>query len=33
MSEGQCLWHDPGGKYAYLHFTLDAIEYNLAAPS
>lgn len=30
MSEGECLWHAPGGKYAYLQFGLDAIDYNVA---
>jgi hypothetical protein len=26
------IWHAPGGKYAYLQFGLDAIEYNVSAP-
>lgn len=30
MSEGECMWHAPGGKYAYLQFGLDSIEYNVA---
>jgi hypothetical protein len=31
MSEGEGVWHAPTGTYTYLHFDLDAIEYNLAA--
>jgi hypothetical protein len=30
MSAGEGIWHAPSGKYAYLHFDLDAIEYNIA---
>jgi uncharacterized membrane protein YphA (DoxX/SURF4 family) len=31
MSEGEGVWHAPAGKYVYLQFDLDAIEYNIAA--
>jgi hypothetical protein len=31
MSEGEGVWHAPTGTYTYLHFDLDAIEYNLTA--
>jgi hypothetical protein len=28
MSEGEGIWHAPAGRYAYLNFYLDAIDYN-----
>jgi hypothetical protein len=33
MSRGEGIWHPPAGEYSYLRFDLDAIEYNVAAPS
>ena len=30
MTRGEGIWHAPGGKYSYLHFDLDAIEYNVS---
>jgi Family of unknown function (DUF6544) len=32
MARGEAIWHATAGAYAYLHFDLDAIEYNVAAP-
>jgi hypothetical protein len=32
MARGEGIWHAPAGDYSYLHFDLDAIEYNVAAP-
>ncbi|MEP6573434.1 MAG: DUF6544 family protein [Gemmatimonadota bacterium] len=31
MFRGEGVWHAPSGDYAYLHFDLDAIEYNVGA--
>ncbi|GAB2629063.1 hypothetical protein GCM10009696_36870 [Kocuria himachalensis] len=33
MEHGQGIWHAPAGDYSYLRFTLDSIEYNVAALS
>jgi hypothetical protein len=33
MEHGQGIWHTPAGEYSYLRFTLDSIEYNVAALS
>lgn len=33
MARGQGIWHAPEGAYAYLHFDLDAIDYNVPKPS
>jgi hypothetical protein len=32
MAMGEGIWHASAGDYSYLHFELDAIEYNVAAP-
>ncbi len=31
MARGKGIWHAPEGEYAYLHFDLDAIDYNVSA--
>jgi len=32
MANGEALWHEPTGPYAYLELTLDDVAYNVSAP-
>ena len=31
MSHGEGIWHAPAGRYTYLRFDLDTLEYNVVA--